>query len=78
MGSTYFNPGKVDVKEAERGILAAGGGKTVQHKDGYDHVVIYSTSENRHLSYDEYPDGHVENVHTDKDNHGYTTYGGGR
>ena len=29
------------------------------------------------MSYDLYPDGHVENVHTDKDGIGYITYGGG-
>lgn len=74
--SLYYNPGRVDVEEAERGILAAGGDKTVQQKAGYEHIVVYSRSENRHLSYDKYPDGHIEHVHTDKDNHGYTTYGG--
>lgn len=78
MGSLYYNPGIVDVEEAERSILAAGGGKTVQHKDGYDHIVVYSRSENRHLSYDKYPDGHIERVHTDKGNSGYTTYGGAK
>ena len=75
--SRYYNPGKVNLEEAERGIMAAGGGKTVDHKDGYDHVVVYSRTANRHLSYNLYPDGHVEEVHTDWDNHGYTTYGGG-
>ena len=74
--SLYYNPGKIDVEEAERGILATGGDKTVQQKDGYVHIVVYSRSENRHLSYDAYPDGHIENVHTDRANRGYTTYGG--
>ena len=27
--SLYYNPGKIDVEEAERGILATGGDKTV-------------------------------------------------
>lgn len=72
----YYNPGKVNVEEVERSILSAGGGKTVQQKDGYEHIVVYSRTENRHLSYDKYPDGHIEKVHTDMDNHGYTTYGG--
>ncbi len=72
----YYNPGRVDVEEAERSILAAGGNKIVKQKDGYEHIVIYSRSENRHLSYDKYPDGHIEKVHTDRDNHGYTTYKG--
>ena len=80
MGSLYYNPGKVDVEEAERSILAAGGDKTVQQKDGYEHITVYSRSEKRHLSYDKYPDGHIENVHTDKHidghNRGFITYGG--
>ena len=29
--SRYYNPGKVNLEEAERGIMAAGGGKTVDH-----------------------------------------------
>ena len=66
--SLYYNPGKVDVEEAEQSILAVGG----------EHIVVYSRIENRHLSYDKYPDGHIENVHTDKDNHGYITYGGSK
>jgi hypothetical protein len=74
--SLYYNPGKVDVKEAERAILAAGGGRNIQQKNGYEHIVLYSRSENRHLSYDKYPDGHIENVHTDKGPGGYITYGG--
>ena len=78
MGSWYDNPGKVDVERAVKGIVDAGGGVNVQQKDGYVHKVAYSTTENRHFSYDEYPDGTIKNVHTDKDNHGYTTYGGGR
>lgn len=78
MGSKYYNSGKVDVEMAERSILAAGGGKTVQHKNGYDHIIIYSRTENRHLSYNLFPDGHIEEVHTDLDNRGYTTYGGAR
>lgn len=76
MGSQYYNPGRVNIEEAERGILNAGGGKKVEHKNGYDHVVVYSTSSARHLSYDLYPDGHIENVHTDDHGRGYTTYGG--
>ena len=69
----------LDLKETERSILAAGGGKTVHQKNGYVHIVVYSRSYSgdRHMSYDLYPDGHVENVHTDKDGIGYITYGGG-
>ena len=78
MSSLYYSPGKVVVEEAERSILAAGGGKKVEQKDGYEHIVVYATSGGRHLSYDKYPDGHIEKVHTDMYGSGYTTYGGAK
>ena len=74
--SLYYNPGKVDVEEAERSILAAGGGKKIIPKSGYDHIVLYSRAENRHLSYNLFPDGHIEDVHTDKGPGAFYTYGG--
>ena len=70
-----FNAGKVNIEAAERSIVENGGGKTVQQKDGYEHHVAYSRDENRHLSYDKYPDGTIKNVHTDKDNKSYMDYG---
>ena len=75
MSSKYTNPGKVNVEKAVDSIVKSGGGTSSQQKDGYVHHTAYSTTENRHLSYDKYPDGSIKNVHTDKDNKGYTTYG---
>lgn len=73
--SKYDNPGKVDVERASESILDNGGGMNSSQKDGYVHNTAYSKDENRHLSWDEYPDGSVDNVHTDKDGHSYTQYG---
>ncbi len=73
--SKYNNPGTVDVEKAAESIIAAGGGMTSSQKDGYIHNTAYSKDENRHLSWDEFPDGSVKNVHTDKDNRSYTQYG---
>lgn len=75
MGSEYYNPGKVNIQAAVEGIVKAGGGVSSQQKDGYVHHTAYSRTKNHHLSYDQYPDGTIRNVHTDKDNRGYTTYG---
>lgn len=68
------NPGRVDVEKATEGILAAGGGINSVQKDGYIHHSAYSKDENRHLSWNEYPDGSIGEVHTDKDNRPYTQY----
>lgn len=74
----YSNAGYVNVKEVERSILANGGGKSEHtNYDGSTHVTVYSRSENRHLSYDIDSGGNISNVHTDKDNRGYTDYKGG-
>lgn len=72
--SLYDNPGRLDVEQAAEDIVRNGGGRTDERKNGYIHHVAYSRTENRHLSWDEYPDGSIKNVHTDKDNHGYTSY----
>ena len=74
-GAKNNNPGKVDVERAAESILDNGGGINSVQKDGYVHNSAYSKTENRHLSWDEYPDGSVRNVHTDKDNKAYTQYG---
>lgn len=70
----YSNPGRVDVKKAAEAIVEGGGGITSSQKDGYIHHTAYSRDENRHLSWDEFPDGSNRNVHTDKDNKAYTQY----
>lgn len=79
MSSEYYNPGKVDIEKAVEGIRNAGGGTNVQHEADHDHHVAYAREKgyDRHFSYDEYPDGTIKNVHTDKDGEGYMTYGGG-
>lgn len=75
--ATYSNVGYINIAEVERSILAAGGGKSKKsNRDGSTHVSIYCKSRNWHLSYDIYPDGHYENVHTDRNNSGYMDYKG--
>ncbi len=73
--SKYDNPGKVDVERAAEGILDNGGGMTSSWKGDHTHNTAYSKDEDWHLSWDEYPDGTVANVHTDKDGRSYTQYG---
>ena len=78
MGHQYENPGKVDVERAAEGILDAGGGISSKWEGDHIHNSAYSRTENRHLSWDEYPDGTIKNVHTDKNGRGYTEYGNGK
>lgn len=74
-----YNAGNVNLDAVEASILSAGGGKSEKvNSDGSKHVSVYSTSENRHISYDVDADGNVSNVHTDKDNHSYIDYKSGR
>ena len=75
--SRYSNPGKVDVERAAAGIIAAGGVKTSTRKDGYTHYSVYVVNKghDRHLSWDEYDDGSIRNVHTTDDIGPYVTYG---
>lgn len=71
------NLGTVNIDVATNSILSSGGGMSEKsNSDGTTHVSVYSTSENRHLSYDK--DGNYSNVHTDKDNRAYMDYKGGR
>ncbi|MBR3252959.1 hypothetical protein IKF84_02710 [Candidatus Saccharibacteria bacterium] len=71
----YNNLGIVDVERAAESILENGGGIDSYWKDDHIHNSAFSKDENRHLSWDEYPDGTIKNVHTDKDNRSYTQYG---
>lgn len=73
--SKFYNPGKVDVEKAAETIVENGGGMSSKQKGDHIHHTAYSKEENRHLSWDEYPNGSVQNVHTDKDNSSYTQYG---
>ena len=74
MSAKYSNPGHVDVERAAESICDAGGGISSTWKGDHIHHSAFSTSENRHLSWDEYPDGSIKNVHTDKDGRAYTQY----
>ena len=73
--SKYDNPGRVDVERAAESILDNGGGMTSSWKGDHTHNTAYSKDEDWHLSWDEYPDGSIKNVHTDKDGRSYTQYG---
>ena len=63
----YYNPGRVNVSEMERAIIAAGGGRSESRQGGVTHVTVYARSRDWHLSYDIMPDGSIENVHSTKD-----------
>lgn len=74
-----YNPGTINIEAVTNSILSNGGGKSEKpNPDGSTHVSVYSTTENRHLSYDVDNNGNISNVHTDKDNHAYMDYKGGR
>lgn len=75
MGCKYDNLGKVDVERAAKSIVDNGGGKSSKQEGDHIHHTAYSRDENRHLSWNEYADGSIGEVHTDKDNRGYTKYG---
>jgi hypothetical protein len=71
----YENCGIVNISLARETILRNGGGENVRTNwDGSIHHSLYLRTTNWHLSYDEYPDGHFENVHSDKNNSGYMDY----
>ena len=74
-----YNPGTINIDAVTSSILSNGGGISERtNSDGSTHVSIYSTTENRHLSYDRDQNGNYSNVHTDKDNHAYMDYKGGK
>lgn len=74
-----YNPGTINIDAATNSILSSGGGISEKTKaGGTTHVSVYSTTENRHLSYDKDKDGNISNVHTDKDNRAYMDYKGGK
>ena len=75
MGNKYYNPGSVDVERAAESIVNAGGGISSVQRDGYIHHTAYSKDDNRHLSWNEYSDGSIGEVHTDKNGRAYTQYG---
>ncbi|MBR3270057.1 hypothetical protein IKG07_02300 [Candidatus Saccharibacteria bacterium] len=73
--SKYSNPGKVDVERATESILDNGGGMNSHWQGDHIHNTVYSKDENRRLSWDEYPDGSIRDVHTSKGGRSYTEYG---
>ena len=74
-----YNPGIINIDLVTDTILSNGGGVSEKNQeDGSTHVTVYSTTENRHLSYDKDDEGNISNVHTDKDNRAYMDYKGGR
>ena len=74
-----YNAGTINIDAATNSILSNGGGiNETPREDGTTHVSVYSTTENRHLSYDKDENGNYSNVHTDKNNHSYMDYKGGR
>ena len=75
MGRPYNNPGKVDVERASESSLERGGGVSSKWEGNHIHNTAYSKEENRHLSWDEYPDGSIKDVHTDRNGNKYTDYG---
>lgn len=75
----HSNSGTVNIESATNSILSSGGGRNERlNSDGSTHVSVYSTTENRHLSYDVNRDGSYSNVHTDKNNRSYMDYKGGK
>lgn len=76
--ATYQNPGRINVEEMERAIIAAGGGRSEKSKPGgITHVSVYATSRDWHLSYDIHPDGTITDVHSTKDGNPIYDYKGG-
>ena len=71
----YSNPGKVNIENVISSTLANGGGMNSTQKDGYVHNTVYSRGNDWHLSWDQRPDGSVENVHSTKDGTPYMDYG---
>ncbi len=74
-----YNPGRINIDAVTNSILSSGGGISEKtNADGSTHVSVYSTTENRHLSYDKDKEGNISKVHTDKNNRAYMDYKGGR
>ena len=74
-----YNPGTINLDVARKSIWSSGGGISEKTKaDGTMHVSVYSTTENRHLSYDKDKNDNISNVYTDKDNRAYMDYKGGK
>ena len=75
--SRHPNKGKVDLEMAAADIIANGRTKKTERKNGYTHHIVYlkNKGHDRHLSWDEYDDGTIKNVHTTDDRGAAYTYG---
>lgn len=74
-----FNAGTINIEATTNSILSNGGGiNTTTNDDGSTHYSVYSTSENKHFSYDKDKEGNISNVHSSRDNHPYMDYKGGK
>ena len=74
-----FNLGIVNIDATTKSVLSNGGGTITKiNSDGTTHTTVYSTTDNRHLSFDTDASGNVSNVHTDKNNRAFMDYKGGQ
>ena len=65
----FYDCGNVNLEKARETILRNGGGESLTHyRDGTVHHSLYLKTCNWHLSWDEHPDGMIDNVHSDLNN----------
>jgi len=69
----YDNCGKINPEKIIESTIASGGGVTSRQKDDHIHNTAYS-KDGRRISWDEYPDGSIKDVHSSKDGRSYTQY----
>ena len=61
----YYNPGQVNLGYAREAILINGGNENLtRYRDGTFHHSLYLKTYDWHLSWDERPDGSIENIHS--------------
>ena len=76
----YDNPGIVDVEKAAESILSSGGGINSHWEGDHIHNTVYSKDNSgqntgQRLSWNEYPDGRITDVHSSKNGRSYMEYG---
>lgn len=70
----YEDKAHVNVERAAESILDKGGGMDSKNYGDHVHNTVYSRDENRRLSWDEYRDGSVKNVHSSLNGKSYMQY----
>ena len=70
----YDNFSVADVERAAESILDNGGNMSSYWENDHIHNSAYSRDKNQHLSWDEYPDGSIKHIYTDKGNRLYAQY----